>query len=131
GLFFLLAFAATSPGMGNASLVFLRIAVILWCLVEIPAVVGYVFCLFAPNKNGTLALSITTLAIAGVVLILKLLIMIPFLGAGATGPGGFGPMGGGGGLGEGGGMSGMPLMSASTGLAAVIIIFILEVLLVY
>src|SRR5262249_46094221 len=135
GLFSLLAIAARSIGMINTALVFMLIGIILWCLLQIPAVIGYVFCLFAPNKNGTMALSITTLAIAGVVLILKLLVLIPLLGAGVRGLGGFGPFGGGGGGGledgGGGGMGGMPFMSASTGIAAVIIIAILELLLFY
>jgi hypothetical protein len=42
----------------------------------IAAVVGYVFCIFAPNKKGTLPLAITTLALAGVNVIFSLICRI-------------------------------------------------------
>jgi hypothetical protein len=128
-LFWFVGFLANSEGMGKAGIIFAQITMYLWCLLQIPAVVGYVFSLFAPNKNGSLGLAITTLAIGGVALIFKLWMLVNLINAGSGGVGGPGA-GGGGGMGV-GPMGMMPMMSPSQAKVAAIILLILYCLLFY
>src|SRR5262245_21730205 len=77
-LFRIIATATASPTGGSSGECMIKtagifgfIACILIFAVEIPYVIGYVFCLFTPNRRGGMALAITVLAIAGTSLILK------------------------------------------------------------
>jgi hypothetical protein len=89
-LFFMIAALGASAGMAKTSSVFVLIAAILFTVQEIPAIVGYVFAIFTPNKKGALALAITVLSLGGVSLVLKIIFyMVFYLGGGST------PFGGG------------------------------------
>ncbi len=135
--FFLVLFVLiirTGVGILKVSEVLIWIGVILYFALQITAVIGYVFSLFAPNKNGALALSITCLSLGGLCLILKLIfILIPLIGSGAgmmiggpgPGPGGPGP----GGPGLGGPGPGMvPFAPGSVAAAIIIVILYIMVL---
>jgi hypothetical protein len=62
-----------NPGSGTAAKVIGRIGNGLMFGGTITAVVGYVFCVFVPNRQGTLPLAIVALALGGVNLIFGLL----------------------------------------------------------
>lgn len=82
-LFVLIWTLAASPqnpsfGLLRAGVTMAGIAMIIYFLLQIPAVVGYVFSLFARNKNGAVALAITSLSLGGVNLLLKIFfVLIP------------------------------------------------------
>jgi hypothetical protein len=115
----LLALVARSAGMGEFSDVLTKIGVGLYVAFQFPAVAGYVFTIFTPNKKGAMALGITVLVLGCINLVLKILFfLVPLFGS-TRGMGG-------GGLG-GAGM--MPSISAGSVAVAIMLIILIIILL--
>jgi hypothetical protein len=73
-LFLVLALAKGSGG--GAIGVFTKIAIITALVAGAGIIVGYVFCLFAPNRKGALPLAITALSLGGVNLVLGIIFKV-------------------------------------------------------
>lgn len=80
-LFGEIAIAAKSPKMGKAFRVFLRISQVLGFISSLGLVTAYVFCLFAPNKHGSLGLMIAALSVGAVNMVMWIVFkMVPAFG---------------------------------------------------
>jgi hypothetical protein len=75
-------------GTGEAFVVLWRIGLLVFMGAAITSITGYVFCMLGPNKRGTMGLAISTLAVAGLGLLLTLIFKISLFFTA------FGPMGG-------------------------------------
>src|SRR5262249_25109207 len=77
-LLFLIGINAMSEGMVRTFLIMVGIGGIINFALQVVAVIAFVFCMFAPAKNGAMALAITCLALAAISLILKIVyVLIP------------------------------------------------------
>jgi len=120
-LMMLLAIVARSGGMLDFGFVLFKIGMVLYVALQAPAVTGYVFTVFTPNKKGALGLGITSLVLGAVNLVIKIVFfMVPFFGT----HGDFGGMGG-----PGIGGAGMLPMVSTGSIAMAIILMILFVIL--
>ena len=73
-----IAIAANKFSLAKASRVFFKIAQVVGFLASLGLVTGYVFCLFAPNKHGTLGLSIATLSVGTINMVMWIVFrMVP------------------------------------------------------
>jgi hypothetical protein len=79
-LLFVIGMIARSLGLLQAVEVPLKIGIILYFILQMPAVAGYVFTIFTPNKNAALPLGITALSLGAINLVLKLLMVISMFG---------------------------------------------------
>ena len=118
----LLALVARSGGMGQFSDVLIKIGTGLYVAFQFPAVAGYVFTIFTPNKKGALALGITVLVLGSINLVLKILFFLVPLFATRE----FGGPGGAPGL---GGAGVMPSISAGSVAVAIMLIILIIILL--
>jgi hypothetical protein len=88
----LIKMMGASGNPGDTFEIFLKIGNLVYAGAAITLIVGYVFCMLGPNKRGSMPMAISTLAVAGVGLLLTLIFKLPFL-FGSVGFGGFGGRG--------------------------------------
>jgi hypothetical protein len=121
-LMILLAILARSIGMLDFGGVLFKIGMVLYVALQAPAVTGYVFTVFTPNKRGALGLGITSLVLGAVNLVIKIVFfMVPFFGQGGMG-----------GPGPGGGIAGagiMPMVGVNSVAMAIILVILFIILL--
>lgn len=78
-----IAIAANKSSLYKAMRVFFRIAQVVGFLASLGLVTGYVFCLFAPNKHGTLGLSIAALSVGTINMVMWIVFkMVKAFGSG-------------------------------------------------
>lgn len=76
---FLTTFNQPSPTSYQPVQVLLGLAAIVALGATLTSIVGYVFCIIGPNKNGSMGLSIAATAVAAVGLLLILIVELPFV----------------------------------------------------
>jgi hypothetical protein len=82
-LLLVIALAGKKAGPASAFVTVEKVARVIMYLAAVGMVVGYVFGIFAPNKNGAMPLGIVVLALGGINLILRLIFwLLPIFGSG-------------------------------------------------
>lgn len=79
-MFLEISMASSSLSLANAGTNFIKIAEIFGFLGTLAWVVGYVFCIFIPNKNASLGLAIAALSLGAVNMVMRIIFkMVPAL----------------------------------------------------
>src|SRR5262249_42736105 len=64
---------ATSPSLQRAGVIVGAIGAILFLVLEIPAIVAYIMCLFSPNKRGAMVWAIVVLSVGVLGLVFRII----------------------------------------------------------